>query len=67
MKTLVLQVEGMMCNHCKAHVENACKKVKNVVHATAPLEEKNVTIEDIDTINKEEVIQNIVDAGYNAK
>lgn len=67
MKTLVLQVEGMMCNHCKAHVENACKKVKNVVQATASLEEKNVTIEYIDTINKEEVIQNIVDAGYNAK
>ena len=67
MKTLVLQVEGMMCNHCKAHVENACKKVKNVVQATASLEEKNVTIEYVDTINKEEVIQNIVDAGYKAK
>ena len=67
MNTLILKVEGMMCNHCKQHVEDACKKIKNVVSATASLDEKKVTIEYLDTLNKEEIIQSIKEAGYEVK
>ena len=63
----MLQVEGMMCNHCKEHVENACKSIKNVVQASASLDKKNVTIEYVDAINQDEIIQSIENAGYKVK
>lgn len=67
METLILEVDGMMCNHCKAHVEAACQKVENVVSATASLEKKNVTIVYKDFIDKEKVIAEIKEAGYEVK
>ena len=42
-----LKVEGMKCVHCKAHVEEACKKVTNVIDAVASLVEENKSIIDI--------------------
>ena len=33
----VLKVEGMMCTHCKAAVEKACKAVPGVVDAVVDL------------------------------
>lgn len=41
---IVIKVEGMMCNHCKAHVEKACKGVEGTVDAVADLAEKMVTV-----------------------
>ncbi len=41
---VVIQVEGMMCKHCKAHVEKACKSVPGTVDAVVDLAEKNVTV-----------------------
>ena len=37
MQTKVIYVDGMMCNHCKAHVEEACKKVPGVSDAVVSL------------------------------
>ncbi len=67
MNTLVLNVEGMMCKHCKAHVEEACKKVQGVIDATASLEAKNVTITYEGDIQSEEIVKNITEAGYEVK
>ena len=67
MNELVLNVEGMMCMHCVKHVEDACKKVSGVVDAKASLDEKNVKVSYDGDINKEEVIKNIIDAGYEVK
>lgn len=67
METITINVEGMMCNHCKAHVEQACKKVANVINAEASLENKNVVVEYNNSISKEELIKNIIDAGYEVK
>ena len=67
MKTLVLNVEGMMCNHCKAHVEEACLKVKGVIDAKVSLEDKNVTLYYEEDIQQDLVIQNILNAGYKVK
>ena len=41
---IVIGVGGMMCHHCTAAVEKACKAVPGVETAVANLEEKNVTV-----------------------
>lgn len=43
MKT-VIKVEGMMCGHCKARVESACKSVPGTEDAVVDLEAKTVTV-----------------------
>lgn len=60
-------VKGMMCEKCILHVEEACKKVDNVIYAKANLELKNVIVKYKDNINKEEIIKNIKESGYKAK
>ena len=40
----VIKVDGMMCVHCKARVENVCKAVAGVVDAVVDLEAKQVTV-----------------------
>ena len=40
----VLKVEGMMCTHCKATVEKACKAVPGVTDAVVDLKAKTVTV-----------------------
>lgn len=67
MNTLVLNVEGMMCPRCKAHVENACKSVNGVVDAVASVEEKNVTVTFSGEVLKDEVVLSITNAGYDVK
>ena len=57
-----LKVEGMKCVHCKAHVEEACKKVTNVIDAVASLEDASVTI----TYNEEPSIDELRDSINNA-
>ena len=44
MQEIVLKVKGMMCMHCVAHVEEACRKVEGVVEAKASLETDSVTV-----------------------
>lgn len=43
MKT-VIKVEGMMCGHCKARVEKACKDVPGTEDAVVDLAAKTVTV-----------------------
>jgi len=40
----VLKVEGMMCTHCKAAVEKACRAVAGVTEVCVALKEKTVTV-----------------------
>ena len=40
----VLKVEGMMCTHCKAAVEKACKAVPGVTDAVVDLKGKTATV-----------------------
>jgi len=44
LEEVVLRVGGMMCSHCTAAVEAACKKVPGTVSAVADLEKKIVTV-----------------------
>ena len=64
MKT-VIYVDGMMCTHCQARVESACKAVPGVTEAIVDLKEKNVTV--TGTADIAVVKQAITDAGYEVK
>ena len=58
----VIKVEGMMCMHCKARVENVCKGIAGVSDAVVDLEKKQVTVSgdaSVDVLKKA-----ITDAGY---
>lgn len=58
----VIKVDGMMCVHCKARVENVCKAVPGAVDAIVDLQEKQVTVTgsvDVDAVKKA-----ITEAGY---
>ncbi len=58
----VIGVKGMMCHHCVAAVEKACKGVPGTVKAVADLEGKKVTVwGSADTVALENAI---VEAGY---
>lgn len=61
---LVLNVKGMMCNHCKMHVEKACLSCANVTKAEVSLEKGNVTISYTNPVDAEQIKKAIVDAGY---
>jgi len=58
----VIKVEGMMCPHCQARVESACKAVADVENAVVDLKAKTVTVTgkaDVSALKKA-----ITDAGY---
>lgn len=59
---IVLKVEGMMCPHCKARVEKACRAVPGTVSAVADLEKKCVTV--TGEANGEALRKAVTDAGY---
>ena len=63
----VLMVEGMMCNHCAMHVENACKSVEGVKDAKVSLENKSVTITSEASVDLNKVREAIKNAGYEPK
>lgn len=67
MQTKVIYVDGMMCNHCKTHVEEACKKVPGVSDAVVSLQDKNVTVTCEEKVTDEALKQSIKEAGYEAK
>ena len=58
----VIKVEGMMCVHCKARVENVCKGVAGVVDAVVDLQEKHVAV--TGSADVAEIKKAIVEAGY---
>ena len=58
----VIYVNGMMCPHCKARVEQVCKGVAGTVDAVVDLQAKNVTV--TGTADVEVLKKAIADAGY---
>lgn len=58
----VIKVEGMMCSHCKARVEKACKSVPGTVDAVVDLAAKTVTV--TGTADVAALKQAITDADY---
>ena len=62
MMETVIKVNGMMCPHCKARVEQVCKAVAGTVDAVVDLEAKTVTV--TGTADVAALKQAIIDADY---
>ena len=63
MEKIILQVEGMSCNHCKMSVEKAVKELGG--EAVVNLAEKTVTVSfDSAKTNLEDIITELEDLGY---
>ena len=58
----IINVNGMMCPHCKAMVEKVCKAVPGTTDAVVDLQAKNVTVSG--TADVEALKKAITDAGY---
>lgn len=67
MKEIVLQVKGMMCEHCKKHVEDALLKVPGVTRVEVSLKENSAKIYSIQELNHNDLINAVKNAGYEAK
>lgn len=67
MKETVLQVKGMMCEHCKKHVEDALLKVPGVERVEVSLKENSAKVYSNQEIDRNELINAVKDAGYEAK
>lgn len=67
MKEIVLQVKGMMCEHCKKHVENALTKIPGVTRVEVSLKENSAKIYSTQELNRNDLINAVKNAGYEAK
>lgn len=61
--TKTLTVEGMMCMHCKAHVEKALNALDGV-HAVVDLDAKTATVTLDQEVSDEALSKAVKDAGY---
>ena len=59
----VITIEGMMCNHCTAHVEKALNAIDGV-SAVVSLENKNATVTLSKDVSDDVLTQAVTDAGY---
>ena len=62
-----LAVEGMMCMHCVAHVEQALKAVPGVLDAKADLDAKKAVVELAGAVPDRVLEEAVKAAGYEAK
>ncbi len=61
--TKTLKIEGMMCEHCVAHVKSALEKVEGVSNVNVSLKEKKATFEAND-VSDEKLVKAVEEAGY---
>lgn len=68
MKKVKFDIQGMTCSSCQAHVEKAVKKLNGVKTVEVNLLSNNMKVEyDENTLNNEDIIKSVIDAGYGAK
>ena len=64
--TRTLNVTGMMCQHCVAHVTKALEGVAGVSSVSVSLEDGTATVEAAEDVTDEALVAAVVDAGYEA-
>ena len=62
-----LEIKGMMCNHCRMHVEKALAGVEGVSAVTVTLEDGKAEVILAKEVADEVLVKAITDAGYEAK
>jgi copper ion binding protein len=65
MKTTI-NIEGMSCDHCVAHVTKALEELSGVSSAQVSLKEKNAVVEHNDSVGVESLKAAVTEAGYEA-
>ncbi|MDU4046175.1 MAG: heavy metal translocating P-type ATPase [Peptoniphilus harei] len=63
----ILNVEGMSCMHCVAHVKEALEKVEGVREADVKLEEKRAEVKMDKEVSDDDLVKAVEGAGYSAK
>ena len=63
----VLEVEGMMCQHCVAHVNKALSGIEGVEGVEVSLEGKTATVTLGKEVSDDVLTKAVVDAGYEVK
>lgn len=67
MKKVKFDVQGMTCSSCSSHVERAVNKLNGIKSVNVNLLSNNMIVEyDEQKIDNNEIIQAVVQAGYNA-
>ena len=64
-KTLL--VEGMMCQHCVAHVTKALQSVQGVASVEVDLKKKTALVELNEAVENETLVSAVAEAGYEVK
>lgn len=65
--TKTIEIEGMMCGHCVAHVEKALNAIDGVQEAKADLENKCATVTLTKDVDDSVLTQAVTEAGYEVK
>lgn len=65
--TKKFKVEGMMCQHCVAHVKTALEGVAGVEKAEVDLKKKSAVVTLNGEVSSEALISAVTEAGYTAK
>ncbi len=60
----VLKVDGMMCQHCQAHVQKALAGVAGVTEAVVDLEKKEATVTLSQEVPDQVLMDAVTEAGY---
>ncbi|MBR2622002.1 MAG: heavy metal translocating P-type ATPase [Clostridia bacterium] len=63
-KEIVLSVNGMMCQHCVAHVKKALEAVEGVSAVEVSLENKSAIVQADDAVEKSTLVAAVVAQGY---
>lgn len=65
MKNIILNVEGMSCDHCVHTIEGALNALEGVCHSKVNLQEKSVEVRyDSEKIGLEQLKLTVEDTGY---
>lgn len=59
-----LNIEGMSCEHCVAHVKKALEAVSGVSSVRVSLEQKNACVEHNGSVSTEAFKEAVSEAGY---
>ena len=62
-----LKIEGMMCQHCVAHVTNALQGVAGVTAVEVNLKKKTAVAELGEDVQNEALTAAVTEAGYEVK
>ena len=60
----VLNIKGMMCAHCQAHVKEALEGLEGVTQAEVSLEDKRASVTMAQEISDESLTEAVTKAGY---